>query len=403
MQLGLFFQNVGEFLSGRPLTKPHPAPPPQNPPPVPPAPGLVVDRLENSGRLVGDTAVTLIGEGGSKIISNDGASLITNDGGSVISNDGASLITNDGGSLITNDGGSRPIRSARHDGVNGANTPGFVQTGGEVDLNHFQVVSSIELNGGTLTGSGLIVGNLINNAGFISPGHSTGRISITGDFMQGPNGTSIVESRGLGLDQTDQIQVSGTASLSGNLHVKLTNGFVPSAADMFNPLAYGAVTGSFSSTGGNAQVTENGTGTVVTINPAVAQPQSGQSLNISTRMKVLDGANVLIGGFIVSGPSGSNKRVLIRAIGPSLANFGVPGTLSDPLLEFHQPDGSVVTNDDWQQGDPGQIPGGLAPSDPRESVVVATLTPGAYTAVVKGAHGETGVGLVEGVRFLTRD
>jgi hypothetical protein len=86
--------------------------------------------------------------------------------------------------------------------------------------------------------------------------------------------------------------------------------------------------------------------------------------------------------------------VLIRGLGPSLAQFGVPNTLSDPLLELHKSDGTV-TNDNWQQGDTSQIPSGFAPADSRESVIVATLTPGNYSAVVKGAHGETGVGIAE--------
>ena len=86
--------------------------------------------------------------------------------------------------------------------------------------------------------------------------------------------------------------------------------------------------------------------------------------------------------------------MLIRGLGPTLAQFGVPNTLSDPLLELHKSDGTV-TNDDWQQGDASQIPTGFAPSDPREAVIVATLAPGNYSAVVKGAHGEVGVGIAE--------
>jgi hypothetical protein len=112
-------------------------------------------------------------------------------------------------------------------------------------------------------------------------------------------------------------------------------------------------------------------------------------------MSVQTGDNVLIAGFIVTGPSGSTKKVLVRGMGPSLAQFGVAGTLSDPFLELHKPDGGVVSNDNWQQGDTSQIPNGFAPSDPRESVLVATLTPGNYSAVVKGAHGETGIGIAE--------
>ena len=66
------------------------------------------------------------------------------------------------------------------------------------------------------------------------------------------------------------------------------------------------------------------------------------------------------------------------------------------MLELHNPNGSVITNDDWQQAsNSGDIPTGFAPSNPKESAIVATLAPGAYTAILKGAHGETGVGLAE--------
>ena len=78
-------------------------------------------------------------------------------------------------------------------------------------------------------------------------------------------------------------------------------------------------------------------------------------------MKVLSGDNVLIAGFIVTGPSGSTKKVLIRGMGPSLAQLGVPGTLSDPFLELHEPDGSVVTNDNWADApNVGEIPPGFS-------------------------------------------
>jgi len=74
----------------------------------------------------------------------------------------------------------------------------------------------------------------------------------------------------------------------------------------------------------------------------------------------------------------------------------VPGRLSDPLIELHTPDGSVVTNDNWRDGaNSAAIPVNLQPADDREAAILATLAPGAYTVIVKGAHGETGVGLVE--------
>lgn len=128
---------------------------------------------------------------------------------------------------------------------------------------------------------------------------------------------------------------------------------------------------------------------------------AAQPLNISTRMEVLSGDNVLIAGFIVTGPPYGSKKVMIRGLGPSLTKAGVPNALSDPLLELRGPNGYLLTNDNWQQAsNAGDIPQGFQPTDPRESVIVALLPIGSqglakYTATVRGAHGEQGVGLVE--------
>ena len=117
-------------------------------------------------------------------------------------------------------------------------------------------------------------------------------------------------------------------------------------------------------------------------------------LNISTRMQVLTDDNVLIGGFIVTGIS--PKRVIVRAIGPALTPFGVAGALMDPTLELNGFDGSVTTNDDWKDDQQTEIEAtGLQPTNDAESAIVQTLAPGAYTAIVRGAGGTTGIGLVE--------
>jgi hypothetical protein len=146
----------------------------------------------------------------------------------------------------------------------------------------------------------------------------------------------------------------------------------------------------------------SGNGLLATVNPNVPGPSTGQPLNIATRLQIQSGENVLIAGFIITGPPGSTKQVLIRGIGPSLATFGVSGTIPDPLLELHQPGGGVVPNDNWQQaGNAGQIPNGFAPSNTLESAIYTSLAPGAYTAILKGAHGETGIGLVEVYDFET--
>jgi uncharacterized repeat protein (TIGR03803 family) len=139
-------------------------------------------------------------------------------------------------------------------------------------------------------------------------------------------------------------------------------------------------------TGGNT----SGLGTVFRLNIV---PQS-TLLNISTRLDAQTGDNVLIGGFIISGTQ--PKEVIVRAIGPALGGFGVSGALADPVLELHEPDGTVITNDNWKDTQEAAITAtNLAPSDELESAIVATLDPGAYTAILTGKDNTTGVALVE--------
>jgi plastocyanin len=121
-------------------------------------------------------------------------------------------------------------------------------------------------------------------------------------------------------------------------------------------------------------------------------PTPAQALNISTRLQVLTGDEVGIGGFIITGTE--TKQVLLRAIGPSLSAFGITNPLADPLLELHAQDGSTIaTNDNWRDADnAGDIPINFQPTNDLESAILTTLDPGMYTTIVSGG---TGVGLVE--------
>ncbi|MEN3370596.1 MAG: hypothetical protein V7609_2739 [Verrucomicrobiota bacterium] len=121
----------------------------------------------------------------------------------------------------------------------------------------------------------------------------------------------------------------------------------------------------------------------------------GLALNISTRGHVGTGNDVLIGGFIVQGSA--RKKVIIRALGPSLAAAHITGTLMDPFLELHDGTGNLVeTNDDWQTSNrQAIIDTGLPPGDSHESAIVRTLDPGNYTAVIRGADNGMGIALVE--------
>jgi uncharacterized delta-60 repeat protein len=119
-----------------------------------------------------------------------------------------------------------------------------------------------------------------------------------------------------------------------------------------------------------------------------------KSLNISTRADVGIGDNVLIGGLIITGTE--PKNIILRAIGPSLPLGGTTAVLADPVLELHEPDGTVVTNDNWRDTqEQAIIDTKLPPPNDLESAIVATLDPGAYTAIVRGKDGGTGVALVE--------
>lgn len=123
---------------------------------------------------------------------------------------------------------------------------------------------------------------------------------------------------------------------------------------------------------------------------------NSQLANISTRGFVDTGANVLIGGFILGG-AGDSATVVVRAIGPALTQFGINGALPDPTLELHDINGTLVTSNDNWMDDPnaGDIPANLQPTEDLESAIIVSLPAGAYTAIVAGKDGVTGVGLVE--------
>ena len=126
-------------------------------------------------------------------------------------------------------------------------------------------------------------------------------------------------------------------------------------------------------------------------------PSAGSKLyNISTRGRVQLGDNVMIGGFILGGDGGGSLTVLVRAIGPTLAQYGLQA-LADPTLELHNGNGALIyENDDWQSDQEQEITDtGLAPADPHESAIVQTLQPGNYTAIVRGKNSTIGVALVE--------
>jgi hypothetical protein len=132
---------------------------------------------------------------------------------------------------------------------------------------------------------------------------------------------------------------------------------------------------------------------------ATLQVNPPRLFNISTRMRVLTGDDVMIAGFIVGGTTA--KRMVVNAAGPSLANNGIASPLANPTLTLvRSADNAVIgTNDDWQaQANPADVAAiqasGFQPNNALEPAVIASFAPGAYTAIVQGAAGGTGVGLI---------
>jgi hypothetical protein len=121
--------------------------------------------------------------------------------------------------------------------------------------------------------------------------------------------------------------------------------------------------------------------------------------NISSRVLVGSGERVSIAGFVIQGDSAQSKKVIVRGLGPSIKIGGVPvpGRLADPILELHDATGAIISsNDNWRGPQAAEIESsGFAPDDEKDAVIIASLSAGSYTAVLRGVGDGTGIGLME--------
>jgi hypothetical protein len=130
----------------------------------------------------------------------------------------------------------------------------------------------------------------------------------------------------------------------------------------------------------------------------LSQAVNAKLANISTRAFDSTGDNIVIAGFTLGGHNGGDK-IVIRGLGPSLAAVGVTNALPDPALELRDGNGALLMSDNNWQDDSAQAAeltaAGLAPSNPLEAAIAATLPPGLYTGLLSGMNNSTGIGLVE--------
>ncbi|MEN3370959.1 MAG: hypothetical protein V7609_3102 [Verrucomicrobiota bacterium] len=180
---------------------------------------------------------------------------------------------------------------------------------------------------------------------------------------------------------------------------KTVNGNGTYVSDSFTPTAPGSYTfvAFYSGDASNNPVSTvcGAASQTFTVTSPAPTPTPAQSLNISTRVRTELGDRAMIGGFIITG--NAPKSVVIRGLGPSLASFNLSDLLPNPQLELKGPNNNLLfLNKDWKDSQRSLIEGtNFQPKDDRESVIVISLNPGAYTAILSGEGGTTGIGLVE--------
>ena len=256
------------------------------------------------------------------------------------------------------------------------------------------VLKNLSTRGFVATGENLLIGGFIvqgtEPATVIlrAIGPSLSAVGIAGE-LHDPMIT-VYDSNQRQIATSDDWFTDADAETIASFHLDPSNSRESAVYLTLQPGAYTAVMESFSS----PQVpATTGVGLFELYDLSTTGGRAG---NISTRGEVLGGDDVLIGGMIIGGVD--PKTVVVRAIGPSLGAAGIANPLANPSLELHDSNGAIVqSNDDWEQGPDAQTitDDDLAPADPSESALLATLDPGAYTAIVQGVGGVTGVGLVE--------
>jgi hypothetical protein len=199
--------------------------------------------------------------------------------------------------------------------------------------------------------------------------------------LHGPGGFATILNDNWRDDPVQQAAILATG-------IPPTNNLESAIDTTLNPGTYTVVAKGKNNTSGVALIE------IYDLSPAVA----AKLANISTRALVGTGDNIVIAGFTLGGNNGED-RIVVRGLGPSLAALGMSNTLANPTLELRDGNGALLgSNDNWQDDGAQMVDlmgAGLAPGNPLESAITATLPPGAYTALLAGLNNGAGIGLVE--------
>ncbi|MFN2623068.1 MAG: hypothetical protein ABR611_09500 [Chthoniobacterales bacterium] len=279
----------------------------------------------------------------------------------------------------------------------------YTQTGGSTINGGYLAADRVDILGGTFSGQGTVKGDVTIKNATISPAATT---AIQGNLTLQPDAHFRYT-----FDFNDPQQITGKVTLAGILEIDVpADRFISSTTLLTVLKSATPLTGVFSNAPDGARIrTVDGKGsmtvsygaTEVTLFGYQPEPPPAQLLNISSRA-FLSAANddsfgdrsVLIGGFIITGID--HKDVVLRGLGPSLAQYGLNPVLADPTLELRSASGALIAgNDNWTENRAQIVDAGLAPTDDREAALRVFLAPGTYTVLIREKNGRTGSGLVE--------
>ncbi|MBM3852049.1 MAG: hypothetical protein FJ399_02730 [Verrucomicrobia bacterium] len=318
--------------------------------------------------------------------------------------------TNTGGVISSTDGEEfKDVVSPTSDpiyGINTANAQGLVMVGRSGSIVTAGFESGTVTPPTPTTGSRLVNLSIRTNAG-------TGSQTLIVGFVLGGSGSRQLLIRGIGptlgsfgvtgalADSTVQL-FSGETSVAANDNWGGTAAIREAAASvgafaLADTSRDAALLQTLSAGGYTAQI-GGGTGVALVEVYEVGSATAPRLANVSARTQVGTGAEILISGFVIAGQS--SKTVLLRAVGPGLAPFGVTGVLADPKLDVYSGSTLVQTNDNWGGTSAlstafTQVGAFALPANSQDAVLLLTLQPGAYSAQVSGVNSGTGVALIE--------